>query len=119
MDRRVRVVAVLLGTAAGGLGSLGLGLPGSGAPGGLMAAEHPTMALLIGWSFAGAGVVAWALRQDNRFGLLLSATGLTWFSAALMATDSSVPFTVGLLTAPWWLGVFLHALHAFPGGRVG
>lgn len=118
MDRRVRVVALLLVAAAVGLGSLGLALPGSDAPGGLMAAEHPTMALLIGWSFAGAGVVAWALRPDNRFGLLLYATGLTWFSSALMATDSSVPFTVGLLTAPWWLGVFLHALHAFPGGQL-
>ena len=27
-------------------------------------------------------------------------------------------FTVGLLTAPWWLGLFLHALLAFPGGRL-
>ena len=35
-----------------------------------------------------------------------------------MATDDPVWFTVGLLTAPWWLGLFLHALLAFPTGRL-
>jgi signal transduction histidine kinase len=80
--------------------------------------EDPGMALLIGWSFAGAGVVASVLRPHNRFGLLLYGTGLTWFASALMGAESSVLFTVGLLTAPWWLGMFLHSLLAFPGGRV-
>lgn len=114
----MRVLTLLVVAAAAGLGSLALALPGSDAPRGLMHVDDPTMALLIGWSFAGAGVLASALRPDNRFGLLLYGTGLTWFASALMATDSPVPFTVGLVTAPWWLGVFLHALLAFPGRRL-
>jgi signal transduction histidine kinase len=119
MDRRVRVLTLLmLVAAAAGLGSLALALMGADAPRGLMHADDPIMALLIGWSFAGAGLVASALRPGNRFGLLLYGTGLIWFTGALMATDAPVLFTVGLLTAPWWLGVFFQALHAFPGGHL-
>src|SRR3712207_2636721 len=84
-----------------------------------MQVAAPGMSLLIGWSFAFAGVVAMVLRPHNRFGLLLYGTGLTWFASALMAADRSLPFTVGLLTAPWRLGPFFHALLAFPGGQVG
>ena len=83
-----------------------------------MPVDAPVLSLLIGWSFAGAGVVASVLRPHNRFGLLLYATGLMWFTSALMAADSPLVFSLGLLTAPWWLGTFFHALHTFPGGRL-
>jgi signal transduction histidine kinase len=117
MDWRPRGTALLLVVAVVGGGSLVLGLSAASERG-LMHAETPVAALLIGWSFAGAGIVAVLLRPDNRFGLLLYGTGLVWFSSVLMASDVSVVFTLGLLTAPWWLGLFLHVLFAFPGGRL-
>src|SRR5215213_809862 len=117
MGLRGRVLPLLLGAVAAGLGSLALSA-GADAPRGLMHVDAPALALLIGWSFAGAGLVAWAARPYNRFGLLLYGTGLTWFTSALMAAETSVPFTLGLLTAPWWLALFFHALLAFPAGRL-
>ncbi|HET6693282.1 MAG TPA: histidine kinase [Pedococcus sp.] len=117
MGRRVGVLALLVAVAAGG-GWLALTMTSpSGEPRGLQP-DAPVMGLLIGWSFTGAGVVAAVLRPRNRFGLLLYGTGLAWFLSALMATGDPVWFTVGLLTAPWWLGLFLHALLAFPTGRL-
>jgi signal transduction histidine kinase len=118
MDRRVGVPALLVAVVAG-LGSVALTQTGASAePRGLVPSDAPVMGLLIGWSFTGAGVVASVLRPQNRFGVLLYGTGLAWFLSALMATDSALWFTVGLLTAPWWLGLFLHALLAFPNGRL-
>jgi signal transduction histidine kinase len=117
MDRRLGLLALTVAVAAG-LGALALSSTGSPTPRGLMLADAPALALLIGWSFAGAGVVASVLRPHNRFGLLLYGTGLMWFTSALMASDSPLVFSLGLLTAPWWLGTFFHALHIFPGGRL-
>ena len=114
--RRLRLVVLVTVAVATGLGSLALAGTGRGSPQGLMMAEQPVMALVIGWSFAGAGVAASALRPHDGSGFLLYLTGIAWFASALMTTGHPVPFTLGLLTAPWWLGVFLHALHAFPGG---
>src|SRR5215213_8224493 len=47
--------------------------------------DSPVMELLIGWSFAAAGLVAMHRRPGNRFGLLLYAVGLAWFSSSLLA----------------------------------
>lgn len=117
MDRRLGLLALTVAVAAG-LGVLVLSSTGSASPRGLMHADAPALALLIGWSFSGAGVMASVLRPHNRFGLLLYGTGLLWFTSALMAADSPLLFSLGLLTAPWWLGTFFHALHTFPGGRL-
>ena len=86
MDRRLGLLALTVAVAAG-LGALALSSTGSPTPRGLMLADAPALALLIGWSFAGAGVVASVLRPHNRFGLLLYGTGLMWFTSALMASD--------------------------------
>jgi signal transduction histidine kinase len=118
VDRR-RAAFALLVAAGAGVGYLALVLTSSHAdPQGVVQSDAPGSGLLIGWCFAGAGVVASVLRPCNRFGLLLYATGLAWFLSALMASESPALFTMGLLAAPWWLGVFLHALLAFPSGRL-
>jgi signal transduction histidine kinase len=118
VDRRLGAVALLVALAAG-VGALALTLTSPheelravGYP------DSPIMGPLIGWSFAGAGLVAWYVRPENRFGLLLYATGLAWFLSALITSGSPVLFTVGELVAPWWLALFLHALLAFPSGRL-
>ena len=74
--------------------------------------------MLIGWSFAAAGLVAHYRRAGNRFGLLLCAVGFGWFLSSLLAANSALWFSLGLVLAPWWLGIFLHATLAFPTGRL-
>jgi len=110
-----RFVAVL--AVGAGVASAGLTLAGGHAE--LRAVGHPrnvAVALLIGWSFVGAGLVAWRRRPDSRFGPLLCAVGFAWFGSALITANSPVLFSIGLLVAPWWLAVFLHSLLAFPTG---
>ena len=80
--------------------------------------EEPVFVLLIGWSFIGSGLMAWHRRPANRFGGLMVAVGFAWFAAALGGSNSPVLFSIGQLIAPLWIGIFVHALLAFPTGRL-
>jgi signal transduction histidine kinase len=80
--------------------------------------SSPAMELLIGWSFVAAGLVARYRRAGNRFGSLLCAVGFAWFLSSLLAANSALWFSVGLVVSCWWLGIFLHATLAFPSGRL-
>ncbi|WP_313896577.1 histidine kinase [Streptomyces sp. GC420] len=75
--------------------------------------------LAVGWSFAGAGLVAWWRRPANRTGPLMLAEGLTWFLGNLQGTSVPLLFAVGA----WWealnMAVLAHLLLAFPDGRLG
>jgi PAS domain S-box-containing protein len=72
--------------------------------------------LLGAWSFILGGLVAWGRRPDNRFGLLLTAVGMTVFVGALGQSNSSLPFTIGWTFGGIFIAVFIHALLAFPRG---
>jgi PAS domain S-box-containing protein len=72
--------------------------------------------LLGAWSFILGGLVAWARRPDNRFGLLLTAVGMTVFVGALSLSNESIPFTLGWTFGGLFVAVFIHALLAFPRG---
>ena len=72
--------------------------------------------LLGAWSFILGGLVAWARRPDNRFGLLLTAVGMTVFIGALSESNESIPFTLGWTFGGLFIAVFIHALLAFPRG---
>jgi signal transduction histidine kinase len=80
--------------------------------------EAPAFVLLIGWSFIGSGLIAWHRRPTNRFGVLMVAVGFAWFAAALTAANRPVFFSIGLVIAPLWIAIFLHALLSFPTGRL-
>jgi hypothetical protein len=68
--------------------------------------EARVFVLLIGWSFVGSGLVAWHRRRTNRFGALMVGVGFAWFAAALTASNHPVLFTLGLVIAPLWIGIF-------------
>jgi PAS domain S-box-containing protein len=72
--------------------------------------------LLGAWSFILGGLVAWARRPDNRFGLLLTAVGMMVFIGALSESNESIPFTLGWTFGGLFIAVFIHALLAFPRG---
>jgi signal transduction histidine kinase len=77
-----------------------------------------TLTLVLSWSFIGAGLVARA-RSHGRFGSLMCAVGLALYLTALGDANASIPFTVGMIVAGIWIGILVHALVAFPTGRLG
>jgi signal transduction histidine kinase len=76
------------------------------------------LALLIGWSFLGAGLYAWWRRPFNRFGALMASVAFAWFLSLLTASNSRVGFTIGLFFGVLYLAVLIHMLLAYPSGRL-
>jgi signal transduction histidine kinase len=74
--------------------------------------------VLVGWSFVGAGLVAWARRPVNPVGALMVAVGFTWLASRLEVANGPVLFSVGLLFDAVFVAVALHMLLAFPSGRL-
>ena len=73
---------------------------------------------LVGWSFVGTGLYATHRRPDSRFGLLMTLVGFAWFLGPLIASDSPVLFTAGILLGALWGPIFGHVLLSFPTGRL-
>jgi signal transduction histidine kinase len=74
--------------------------------------------LTVGWSFVGAGLVAWSRRPDNRTGPLMIVVGFGWFVAGLQFADSAQLFTAGVLLENIFIVVLAYLLLAFPDGRL-
>ena len=109
--RRVRWLILLAGVA---LSAIGIALT--------LASNHEsnpalaiTTGLVVAWAFLGCGFVALS-RGETRFGLLMSAVGLSWFLGALGSSNDSVVYSFGQLF--WGISVafFIHALLVFPRG---
>jgi signal transduction histidine kinase len=79
-----------------------------------------TLSLLIGWSFVGAGLVAWWLWPDNRTGMLMTLVGFLWRIGQLeFVAEPEWVHEVGAWVRPIHVAVFAHLLLAFPSGRLG
>jgi signal transduction histidine kinase len=106
----IALAAVIAGAAASAIviSSDHVVMPGAGV----------VIGLSIAWSFVGTGLYAWWRRPASRFGALLVAVGFTFMLAALTASDDSVVFTLGVLTANLYFVVFAHMLLAYPDGRL-
>lgn len=66
----------------------------------------------------GTGLVAWDRRPSNRLGVLLVGTGVAWLAAGLANTSLPLTVAIGQVTATLPLALTIHALLAFPEGRV-
>jgi signal transduction histidine kinase len=80
-------------------------------------ARTVVLILVLSLSFVAAGLVA-LTRSPGRFGGLMCAVGLAVPLAALADANASIPFTVGLVIGSVWIGLLVHALIAFPTGRL-
>jgi signal transduction histidine kinase len=81
----------------------------------------PVLSLLVGWSFIGAGLIAWARRADRperRTGMIMVATGFAWFSAGLMRVEAPLVATLGSALSGLWEALVIYLLLAFPHGRL-
>ena len=109
-------LAALAGAALAG----GLATPRSSSAAGTSrtAAATAALGLLVGWSFTGAGLVAWWRRPGNRTGPLMAAVGFAWFASGVSASDDDVVFTVGIALDALFVALTVHLLLAFPTGEL-
>ena len=68
--------------------------------------------------YVGVGASAWVRRPANRMGPLFVAAGLVWMVAGLNNTEVAPLIAVGQIVATVPVAVVLHALLAFPSGRL-
>jgi PAS domain S-box-containing protein len=75
-------------------------------------------ALIIGGSFIATGLVALARRPENRFGLLLYAVGIAWFLSTLTTAENAYVFSIAQALSTVYYAVLVHAILAYPRGRL-
>jgi signal transduction histidine kinase len=110
-----RLPIVVSAALVAGVGAARLALDRSFVP--YQTAGAP-VALLVGWSFVGSGLVVWRQRSENRLGPVMVLTGFAWFASFL--TDASQPllFTAGTLVQSVYLVGFAYVILSFPSGRL-
>jgi signal transduction histidine kinase len=74
--------------------------------------------LLVGWSYIGAGVVAWSRRPENRTGPLMVLVGFLWFIGRMYFSTAPALNEIGAWVRPLHIAVFAHLLLAFPTGKL-
>jgi signal transduction histidine kinase len=80
---------------------------------------HAALTVVVCFSFVGTGLLALRRSPYIRFGLLLVAAGFAALLGALHDANDAVVYTTGVVTANLFFAVILHALLAFPKGRLG
>jgi signal transduction histidine kinase len=73
--------------------------------------------VLVGVAWLGAGLVAWARHPELRIGPLMAAVGIAWYWEQPWWTGA-VPMTLSYLLQNVSIAVALHAILAFPIGRL-
>jgi len=85
-------------------------------------APHPVaqsiLTALVCFTFVGTGVAAIRLRPYARFGALLAAVGFASLISVLHEANGALPYTLGVLASNVVFAVLVHALLAFPSGRL-
>ena len=74
--------------------------------------------LVIGWSFALAGLLALAQRPENDTGRLLAWTGTAVLLAGLSGANDAVLYTIGEALSAVLLAAFVHLVLAYPDGKL-
>ena len=80
---------------------------------------HAALTVVVCLSFVGTGLLALRRSPSIRFGLLLVAAGFAALLGALHDANDAVVYTTGVITANLFFAVIVHALLAFPKGRLG
>lgn len=76
------------------------------------------LSALVCLTFVGAGLAALRLQPFARFGLLLAATGFASLISVLHDANDAAAYTVGVFASNIVFAVLLHALLAYPSGRL-
>jgi signal transduction histidine kinase len=73
--------------------------------------------LVAGWTLIGGGLIAWRGRPESRIGLLLVASGFTWFLGNFAGVSTEWIAWIAAHGVYLHRGPLLHAVVTFPTGR--
>jgi signal transduction histidine kinase len=73
--------------------------------------------LAVGWTFIGCGLVAWVRRPESRTGLLLTATGFTWFVSNFAHVGVAAVAWVAAHLVYLYRGPLVQLVLTYPSGR--
>jgi signal transduction histidine kinase len=74
--------------------------------------------LAVGWTLAAAGLVAWSRRPTSQIGSLIVLASFAWFVGALAGSPTVPLAAVGGVVVTLHRGLLIHALAAYPSGRL-
>jgi len=106
---------MLLAVSVAGLALMEIALLPTGGP---VAFGLLVLVPVTGCEYVAIGLLAWARRPGNRMGPLLCAGGLMWIAAGAVNVEIPVVMAVGLVTITVPIAFEVHALLAFPSGRL-
>ena len=76
------------------------------------------VAVLVGWSLIGSGLLAARSRREDHLALALIFTGFAWFASMLPLSHNPVLFTAGEVVYSLYYAGFLYLILSFPAGRL-
>ena len=74
--------------------------------------------LLVGWTFIGCGLIVVARRPESRSGLLMVATGFTWFVGNFAAVGTNWMGSLAANGLYLHRGPLIHLILTYPSGRI-
>jgi signal transduction histidine kinase len=74
--------------------------------------------LAVGWALIACGLIAWSRRPQSRIGPLIMLTGFAWFLGTFSGSDIGAVATLGSALLTLHRGPLLHAIVAYPSGRL-
>jgi signal transduction histidine kinase len=74
--------------------------------------------IAVGWTFIGCGLVAMGRWPGNNTGVLMAATGFTWFLGNFAGVDNQVVAWVAVNGIFVYRGPLVHLVLAYPVGRL-
>src|SRR5215469_16717853 len=114
-----RLVAVAAAGLLAGLGAAWIvGKAGPARPVLPVVPRAVPVALLVGWSFIGSGLLSWRPRPGNLLGPVLVFTGFAWFASMLADSHNPVLFTIGAAVAPLYYVGIVYLVVSFPSGQL-
>jgi signal transduction histidine kinase len=81
-------------------------------------AASVVLALVVGWTYVGSGLIVRRQRPENRLGTVMVFIGFAWFATFLADAGSSPVFTVGKALESVYLLGFVYLVLSFPTGRL-
>jgi hypothetical protein len=82
------------------------------------AAASAALALVVGLTYIGSGLIARRQRPENRLGAVMVFIGFAWFVTFLADANESLLFTLGTVLEDLYLLGFVYLVLSFPSGRL-
>jgi signal transduction histidine kinase len=73
--------------------------------------------LAAGWSMLGCGLIAWSRWPQSRAGVLMTATGLSWFAGNFLTVDTAWLAWLSAHALFWYRGPLVELVLLYPHGR--